>query len=155
MRVRRRSLLEQMVSWQRRALNSLCGRVDLLQADIDRQAGAQTELESRLLDLEQYVYQLAPTTWMQWQTTCAACAYIWRSSMEISPVVYCPRCGIAQSTAPQGSAALAEAQWRMDVGASPAGRYPGPLPSGCLRYSIGRTHGSPLQRVDGSIAGTG
>jgi hypothetical protein len=143
-------LLEQMVSWQRRALNSLCGRVDLLQADIDRQAGAQTELESRLLDLEQYVYQLAPSTWMQWQTTCAACAYIWRSSMEIGPVVYCPRCGIAQSTAPQGSAALAEAQWRMDVGAS--GGHP--LGS-CFRYSVGRTHGSPLQRVDGSIAGTG
>jgi hypothetical protein len=119
---------------------------------------AQTELESRLLDLEQYVYRLAPSTlrqaqgklWQQWQTTCAACAYIWRSSMEPGRVVYCPRCGVAQSTAPKGSAALAEAQWRLDVGAS--GGHP--LGS-CLRYSVGRTHGSPLQRADGSSAGTG
>lgn len=54
--MRRRSLLEQMVSWQRRGLRSLCGRVDLLQQDIDRQAGAQTELESRLLDIERVVF---------------------------------------------------------------------------------------------------
>jgi len=81
---RRRSLLEQMVGWQRRALGSLCGRVDLLQQHIDRQAGAQTELESRLLDLERVVL--------------GGC---------------CPRCG----SAVEGSAALAEAQWRADVNA--------------------------------------
>ena len=79
-----------MVSWQRRALNSLCGRVDLLQADIDRQAGAQTDLESRLLDLERVVFG----------GCCAHC-----------------------SSAVEGSAALAEAQWRADVGVSG-----GPLP---------------------------
>ena len=83
--MRRRSLLEQMVSWQRRTLRSLCGRVDLLQQDIDRQAGAQTELESRLLDLECVVF--------------GEC---------------CARCG----SAVESSAALAEAQWRADVGAT-------------------------------------
>ena len=58
--MRRRSLLEQMVSLQRRALRSLCDRVDLLQEDIDRQAGAQTDLESRLLDLETYMRTVGP-----------------------------------------------------------------------------------------------
>lgn len=84
----RRSLLEQMVSWQRRALNSLCGRVDLLQADIDRQAGAQTELEARLLDIEGIVFGAR-----EFSRPCCTC----HSAPVVSPVASAegqPRAGL-------------------------------------------------------------
>jgi len=105
-----------MVGWQRRALGALCGRVDLLQQDIDRQAGAQTELESRLLDLEQYVLMLAPRTWKQWQWCCVACSYSWRSATSAGPLVYCPRCGAAQRAADDDSVMVAEALWCAEKG---------------------------------------
>jgi hypothetical protein len=117
-----------MVSWQRRALSSLCGRVDLLQQDIDRQAGAQTELEARLADLEQYVLTLAPRTWKQWQWCCGVCAYTWRSHVEVGPMVSCPRCGERQRAAEDalGGGPLSERDGSIRLISDPR-RFMGPV----------------------------
>ena len=86
-----------MVSAQRVALAAVCGRLDLVQGDADRHDTALTELESRVLDLERRVFSLAPSTWRQWQSVCGGCGFVCRSAMEMPPVIYCPRCGQAQT----------------------------------------------------------
>lgn len=97
MRRRRQDVLELQVRAQRRTLAAVAGRLDLVQGDADRALEAQTDLESRVLDLEQRVFSLAPSTWRQWQSVCGACGFMCRSEMEMPSVIYCPRCGQAQT----------------------------------------------------------